>query len=127
MPSSKRADKPGHVIKGSIFDDLGLSPEKAIEVKVKSELWRDLINHIEGCGFDQNYLKMALKIHQPDVSNLMRGKIYRFSTGKLIQFAVSLNFGVHVQLSAPKSSKRTMSHTSASKTHEEDRELVGTV
>lgn len=102
MSSSRSANKPSHVTKGDIFDDLGLSPQEALEAKVKSEIWRDLMNHIERKGFSQAYLTGVLKIHQPDVSNLIRGKISKFSTDKLIRFAGRLNLGVHVQLTERK-------------------------
>ncbi len=102
MANAKQANKPGHVTMGDIFDDLGLSPQEALEAKVKSEIWRDLMAHIEERGLDQKALKKVLKIHQPDVSQLVRGKISKFSTSKLITFAIRLELDVKVQLTAPK-------------------------
>lgn len=102
MPNTNKPNKPGHITKGDILDDLGFSPQETLEAKVKSDLWRDLLAHIEHRGFDQARLKTVLRIHQPDVSNLLRGKISKFSTGKLIQFAVRLNLDVRVQLKEPK-------------------------
>jgi predicted XRE-type DNA-binding protein len=102
MPSANPPNKAGHITKSDIFDDLGLSQEEAIEAKVKADLWRDLVAHIERQAFDQIQLKKMLKIHQPDVSNLLRGKLSKFSTGKLIQFAVRLKLDVRVQLQEPK-------------------------
>ena len=98
MPSEKRRSSPAHITKGDIFDDLGLSPQEALEAKVKSDLWRDLLVHIEKRALDQASLARILKIHQPDVSNLLRGKLSKFSTAKLIQFAVRLDLGIRVKL-----------------------------
>ena len=98
MPNTSKPSKPGHITTGDILEDLGFSPQETIEAKVKSDLWRDLLAHIERRGVNQAYLKKTLKIHQPDVSNLLRGKISKFSTGKLIQFAVRLNLDVRVEL-----------------------------
>lgn len=102
MPNAKQANKPGHITKGDILDDLGLSPREALEAKVKADLWKDLLMHIERRGLDQASLAHLLKVHQPDVSNLLRGKLSKFSTAKLIAFAVRLDLGVHVKLTQPK-------------------------
>lgn len=124
MPNINKATKPGHLTTGDIFDDLGLSPQEALEAKVKSDLWRDLLVHIERRGFDQAHLKATLRIHQPDVSNLLRGKISKFSTGKLIQFAVRLNLGVRVQLKEPKPHRHLSVNFSKRKATKRHRELA---
>jgi predicted XRE-type DNA-binding protein len=121
MPNTK-ANKPGHVTTGDILEDLGFSPQEALEAKIKSDLWRDLLVHIERRGFDQAYLKKTLNIHQPDVSNLLRGKISKFSTGKLIQFAVRLSLDVRVQLKEPKHQKLTAPTVSSASTAKRNRE-----
>src|SRR5258708_30380472 len=118
MPNTSKRSKPGHITTGDILEDIGFSPQETIEAKVKSDLWRDLLAHIEERGVDQAYLKKTLKIHQPDVSNLLRGKISKFSTGKLIQFAVRLNLGVHVVLKEAPTHNRmapTISHANTRK------------
>jgi phage-related protein/predicted XRE-type DNA-binding protein len=114
MPSSKNENKP-HVTKGDIFDDLGLSPKEALHAKIKHEIWRDLVEYIERRDFSQAELAKVLKIHQPDVSNLLRGKISKFSTDKLFCYAGRLNLGVHVKLKEPKVSKGIVSSASATK------------
>lgn len=124
MPNTIKSSKPGHITNGDIFEDLGFSPMEAIEAKVKSGLWRDLMAHIEHRGVDQAYLKKTLKIHQPDVSNLLRGKISKFSTGKLIQFAVRLNLGVRVELTEKRAQHGVGATTPDSKTRKKNRELV---
>lgn len=99
MPGGEKLiNKPAHITKGDIFDDLGLSPKEALEAKVKSDLWRDLLAHIEKRALSQATLAHTLKIHQPDVSNLLRGKLSKFSTAKLIQFAIRLDLGIRVKL-----------------------------
>jgi hypothetical protein len=50
-------------------------------------------------------LAALLKVHQPDVSNLMKGKISRFSITRLIQFAVRLNLDTRIEVGAPKATK----------------------
>ena len=104
MPSSKTANKP-HITRGNIFDDLGLSLKEALHAKIKYEIWRDLVEYIERRNLSQAELVKVLKIHQSDVSNLLRGKISKFSTDKLFCYAGRLNLGVHIQLKEPKASK----------------------
>ena len=106
MPSAKPANKPSHITRGDIFDDLGLSPQEELDAKIKADLWRDLLTHIERRGMDQSSLAQTLRIHQPDVSNLLRGKLSKFSTAKLISFAVRLDLGVQVKLTASKPRKQ---------------------
>jgi predicted XRE-type DNA-binding protein len=125
MPSEKGKNKPGHITKGDIFDDLGLSPQDALEAKVKADLWRDLLAHIERTGMSQEALAHSLKIHQPDVSNMLRGKLSKFSTSKLITFAVRLNFGVQVKLTAPKKIKGVVPKLFSSKASKKVGELIG--
>jgi predicted XRE-type DNA-binding protein len=125
MPSVKQINKPGHITKGSIFDDLGLSTQDALEAKVKADIWRDLLAHIEKRGMDQASLAHSLKVHQPDVSNLMRGKLSKFSTAKLITFAVRLNLGVQVKLTELKKHKGTAPRIFSAKAGKKDGELVG--
>jgi predicted XRE-type DNA-binding protein len=123
MPNTSKPSKPGHITTGDILEDLGFSPQETIEAKVKSDLWRDLLVHIERRGVDQAYLKKALKIHQPDVSNLLRGKISKFSTGKLIQFAVRLNLDVRVELKEAATQKGMAASISVLKTRRRNRVL----
>lgn len=124
MPNTNKPSKPGHITAGDILEDLGFSPQETLEAKVKSDLWRDLLDHIERRGFDQAYLKKTLKIYQPDASNLLRGKISKFSTGKLIQFAVRLNLDVRVQLKESTTQKRMVPTNSGAKPRKRNRELV---
>jgi predicted XRE-type DNA-binding protein len=124
MPSVNRPSKPGHITKSDILDDLGFSPAETLEAKIKAGLWRDLLDYIERRGLDRDSLKKMLKIHQPDVSNLMRGKISKFSTGKLIQFAVRLNLDVRVQVKEPKAETRIVSSISATKARKTGREMI---
>jgi predicted XRE-type DNA-binding protein len=96
------SNKPGHITKGDIFDDLGFSPAETLEMKIKAEIWQALLQHIEQQGFTQAYLVTTLKAHQPDVSNLLHGKISRISITKLIQFAGRLNLDARIKVTSPK-------------------------
>ena len=91
--------------RGSVLDDLGFSASEALEIKVKAELYRDLLQYIKDRGFSQQELGTTLGVHQPDVSNLLNGKVSKFSVGKLLKFAGKLNLGAQVKLTKPKPGK----------------------
>ena len=46
---SGRAGDP-HATRGSVLDDLGFSPSEALEIKVKAEIYRDLLRYIKERG-----------------------------------------------------------------------------
>ncbi len=102
MKSVSRSDKPGHITKGDIFDDLGFAPAETLEAKIKADIWQALMKHIEQHEYSQAYLVAVLKVHQPDVSNLLKGKISKVSITKLIQFAGRLNLDARVKVTSPK-------------------------
>lgn len=94
-----------HLPKGNVLDDLGFKPSEALEIKVKAEIYRDLLQYIRQQGFSQQQLGTVLGIHQPDVSNLLNGRISKFSVSKLIKLAGNLNLGAKIKLIQPKPGK----------------------
>jgi predicted XRE-type DNA-binding protein len=102
------SNKAGHITKGDIFDDLGFSPAETLEMKIKAEIWQALLQHIEQHGYTQAYLVTTLKAHQPDVSNLLHGKISRISITKLIQFAGRLNLDARIKVTSPKATGKAL-------------------
>jgi len=98
-------EKTPHLTGGSVLDELGFTPSEALEIKVKAEIYRDLLQYIQERGFAQQELGALLAIHQPDVSNLLNGRVSKFSVSKLIKFAGKLNLGAEVKLTKPKSGK----------------------
>ena len=105
MRGKNSEQRTPHLTRGSVLDDLGFSASEALEIKVKAELYRDLLQYIKDRGFSQQDLGTALGIHQPDVSNLLNGKVSKFSVGKLLKFAGKLNLGAQVKLTKPRVGK----------------------
>jgi predicted XRE-type DNA-binding protein len=118
MKSAKgEKNKPGHVTRGDVLEDLGLSREELVTLRVKTELWRELVAHIEPLKMTQKELAQRLGVHQPEVSHLMAGKLSKFSAGTLIQYAVKLNLGIEVKITASPERGRVKSmHAGAAKT-----------
>ena len=102
---SKVGNEAPHVTRGSVLDDLGFNLSEALEIRVKAEIYRDLLQYIREREFTQAELRTLLGIHQPDVSNLLTGRVSKFSVGKLIKFAGRLNLGAQVKLTKPKPGK----------------------
>lgn len=102
---SSSEERTPHLTRGSVLDDLGFSPSEALEIKVKAEIYRDLLQYIKEREFAQQELGTLLGIHQPDVSNLLNGRVSKFSVSKLIKFAGKLNLGAQVKLTKPKAGK----------------------
>jgi predicted XRE-type DNA-binding protein len=126
MKSAKQDNKPGHVTTGDIFDDLGFSPAETMEARIKSEILHAVVQHAGVHGYSQAELAEVLKVHQPDVSNLLRGKISKFSITRLIQFAGRLNLEASIHVEAPKAGKPISSlKASAAKPAKQQRALLG--
>jgi predicted XRE-type DNA-binding protein len=103
-PNSSEESTP-HLTRGSVLDDIGFSPSESLEIKVKAEIYRELLQYIKERGFAQQELGNLLSIHQPDVSNLLNGRVSKFSVSKLIKLAGKLNLGAQVKLTKPKAAK----------------------
>ncbi len=80
-------NKPTHVTKGDVLDDLGLLRSEASALKVKATLVNAILREIEAQGYTQNQLVDILDEHQPSVSNLVRGKIAKVSLEKLLAYS----------------------------------------
>ena len=45
-----------HITKGSALEDLGFSPDEALDLKIEVDIWRALLAHIEEQQFGTEYL-----------------------------------------------------------------------
>ena len=90
-----------YLTRGDVLDDLGFSTSEVLEIKVKTELYRELVQYIKDQKYTQQQIGKLFNVHQPDVSNLLNGKLSKFSVGKLIKFAGKLNLGASVKLIKP--------------------------
>ena len=88
---------------GNLFRDLGFSPEEATNLKVRSDLMIRLSKLIEARGLTQAQAAKLFGVTQPRVSDLVRGKIDRFSIDTLI--AMLGHAGVRVQIVLGRSSR----------------------
>lgn len=74
-----------HSSTGNVFTDLGFSEEEAQNLKIRSDLMIELSRLIEARELTQKAAARLLGVTQPRVSDLVRGKIDRFSVDSLIE------------------------------------------
>ena len=88
---------------GNVFRDLGFSTEEATHLKIRSDLMIRLSKVIEARGLTQAQAADLCGVTQPRISDLVRGKIDRFSIDTLI--AMLGHAGVSIQIVLGRSSK----------------------
>ena len=81
---------------GNVFRDLGFPPEEAEHLLIRSDLLIQLQKLITSRGFKQADAAKILRVSQPRVSDLLRGRVDLFSTDTLIDMLARL--GVRIRL-----------------------------
>ena len=89
-------DPTVHDSSGNIFEDMGMA--HAEERLAKAELARFIRKAIRDRELTQEQAAELLGIRQPDVSDLMRGKLARFSRLRLERFLNSLDMEIRIQV-----------------------------
>jgi predicted XRE-type DNA-binding protein len=87
-------------MKGNVFEQIGFSPQEAAALKMKSELHSQIIKTIKKRGYTQAELQKRLNEAQPRVSDLMTGKISKFSLETLIAYAEAVGLHPHILVEA---------------------------
>ena len=88
---------------GNVFRDLGFAAEEAANLRVRSDLMIRLSKLIDTRGLTQAEAAALFGVTQPRVSDLVRGKIDRFSIDTLV--AMLGNAGLRVQIVVGRSAK----------------------
>ena len=84
-----------HRSSGNVFRDLGFGPEEAENLRVRSHLMIELSKLIKARRLTQAQAAKLFGVTQPRVSDLVRGKIDRFSVDSLIEMLGRAGIGVH--------------------------------
>lgn len=81
---------------GNVFADIGLpNPEEAL---AKAEIARQVNRALAQRGIPQAKVAGILGVTQPRVSDLMRGRLTRFSLDKLLEFANRAGIDVEIRM-----------------------------
>jgi predicted XRE-type DNA-binding protein len=89
---------------GNVFADLGFA--NADEELAKAELARVIRKIIERRGWTQRRAAAVLGVAPPDVSDLVRGSLARFSQERLARFLLLLDMDVTIRVEPKRRSKR---------------------
>ncbi|MGH7585417.1 MAG: helix-turn-helix domain-containing protein [Gemmatimonadales bacterium] len=83
---------------GNVFEDLGFSAEEAEYLRIRADLMITLSKLIEARGLTQVKAAELFGVSQPRISDLIRGKIDRFSIDTLVEMLG--HAGVRVEVTA---------------------------
>jgi predicted XRE-type DNA-binding protein len=89
-------NRPTHITKGNVFDDLGFSREDAAALKIKAKILSAILKHVKARKYTQARLVEILDEYQPVVSNLLNGKISQLSIEKLLKYAYRLRLDADI-------------------------------
>ena len=96
--TSKAVSAPKHVSKGSVLDDLVLSPEERVAFEMKIFLFEAIEKHVADRGYCRRDLERIFDVPQPRVSELMRGKIGSMRIETLVTYAAKLGLKAELSL-----------------------------
>ncbi len=89
---------------GNVFRDLGFSADEAEHLLIRADLLIQLQKAIAARGLTQAKAAKILRVTQPRVSDVLRGRLDLFSTDSLIDMLARL--GVHVRFVLRSSRRR---------------------
>ena len=84
----------------SVWDAIADTPEEAANLRVRSELMDKISELIAANGWTQVEAATQCGLTQPRISELLRGRISRFSLDALVNIGAALGQRVHVELGA---------------------------
>jgi predicted XRE-type DNA-binding protein len=96
--------KPTHVTRANVLDDLGFSPEQAMALKFKADLYQAILRQAR--KYSPKQLQVILAEPQPRVSELLNGKIANKSVDKLLYYAGRL--GIEAKARFPQTNKQVV-------------------
>lgn len=85
--------------KRNVFDNLGFSSDEAAALTMKSELHSKILRYAK--NYSQARLQEILGETQPRVSDLLRGKISKFSLETLVTYAEALHMRPEIRTYQP--------------------------
>jgi predicted XRE-type DNA-binding protein len=100
MTTSKKRQSDDSQTFASVWDAIADTPEEAANLRVRSELMDKITALIEENAWTQTEAAQRCSVTQPRISDLLRGRIARFSLDALVNIASKLGKHVHVELEA---------------------------
>jgi predicted XRE-type DNA-binding protein len=88
---------------GNVFRDLGFGREESEHLAIRAELMIKIEKLLKARGLTQSEAAKIMRVSQPRVSDLLRGRLDLFSTDALIDMLARLGVRVRVAFSSSKS------------------------
>lgn len=88
---------------GNVFRDLGFSNEESEHLLVRADLLIQLQKAVASKGLKQAEAARVLRVTQPRVSDLLRGRIDLFSTDALIDMLARVGVSVRLVVKSARS------------------------
>jgi len=82
----------------NVFEDIGFSSEKAAALKLKADLHTKIVK--AASSYTQRELGNLLQTTQPRISDLLRGKMSKFSLDMLVFYAERLGLTTTIKTQA---------------------------
>jgi predicted XRE-type DNA-binding protein len=95
----------------NVFEDLGFSPEEAAALRLKADLHSRVVKRAS--GYSQKQLQAILGEPQPRVSDLLRGKMSKFSLQMLVIYAERLGLRTEIRTKKARSRAAAAGHVLA--------------
>jgi predicted XRE-type DNA-binding protein len=95
---NKRSVEGEYRVSGSVLDELGLNRQGALELKLKVALHQNILQLIKRRRYSARDLERILRIQQPRVSELTRGKLSTLSVARLLLYADLLGAKTEIKL-----------------------------
>jgi predicted XRE-type DNA-binding protein len=82
----------------SVWDALCDTPQEAANMKARAELMLSIRDRVKAWGMPQEEAAKRLGLTRPRLSDLLRGKIDKFSLDALVNIATAAGFALHIEL-----------------------------
>lgn len=82
----------------NVFEDLGFSENESINLQLRSAMMDGLIDEIQKQSLTQAEAARRMRITQPRVSDLMRGKLHLFSIDTLVALLSAMGLRVDLKI-----------------------------
>ena len=82
----------------SVFDAIANSPEEALNMKLRANLIREIRAKVTDAGWTQIATAQKLGVTQPRVSDLLNGKLSKFSLDSLVMMLARLGSDIELRV-----------------------------
>jgi predicted XRE-type DNA-binding protein len=79
---------------GNVFEDVGFPKAEAAHLLIRTDLMLEIERALKARGLTQAKAAKLLKVSQPRISDLMRGRIEQFSIDALVEMLARLDVTV---------------------------------